>query len=325
MNLVRAEISRLTTRRFVQLMVVLLLGAFVVTAATTVVTSHRPSPSEIAFAEKEAEHVRSEMTRAYPKCRAELDSSRYPGNPLDCEALHPARVDPANFLHEVFIFKRDIKALMYLLVAFLALFGFLVGASYIGADLNSGGLTNLLLWRPQRMQVLGAKLGTLLGGVLVVLVVASALYLGMFWAIAKFGGLTGNLDGEFWRWLGLFSARGGLLVLGVTALGFAIAMLGRHTAAALGVVAAYAIVWEAGARIVMEVVDAAHPEQWMLSTYLAAWMTGSVNLWGSIECDTGFCSSMQTLTWRHAAAVFGVLFVGSVVAAFANFRRRDLA
>ncbi|MFC3504875.1 hypothetical protein ACFOOK_28450 [Micromonospora krabiensis] len=74
------------------------------------------------------------------------------------------------------------------------LFGFLVGASYIGADLNSGGVVNLLLWRPRRLAVLGAKLGTLLGSVLVLSLLASAAYLGTFWVIGQTAGLASGVE-----------------------------------------------------------------------------------------------------------------------------------
>jgi ABC-2 type transport system permease protein len=327
-NLLRAEVSRLAARRFVQLMVVLLIAAFGITIATTLASSHRPSANEIALAEADAAQHRRELGPSYERCLADQRSSRGPQTVQDCEALNPERVDREDFLYGVFVFEREIRPLMYFLVAFLALFGFLVGASYIGADLNSGGMTNLLLWRPKRLTVLGTKLGTLLGAMLAGSVVASALYLGAFWTIAQTTGLPGDLDGDYWRWMGLTSLRGLALILGVTALGFSIATLGRHTAAALGAVAAYAIVWEIGARIVLDVVEAGRPDQWMMSTYVGAWMSGEAHLWDRNACSGttfGLCDGRYTLTWVHATAVLGILFLGFVVAAFANFRRRDLA
>lgn len=328
MNLLRAEVSRLAARRFVQLMVVLLICAFGITIATTLASSHQPSGNEFAVAEEQAARYRLDLRPAYEQCLSDQRSSPQRQFPRGCEEMNPERVDREDFLYGVFVFEREIRPLMYFLVAFLALFGFLVGASYIGADLNSGGMTNLLLWRPKRMTVLGTKLGTLLGAMLIGSVVATALYLGAFWTIAQTTGLPGDLDGDFWRWMGLTSGRGLVLILGATALGFAIATLGRHTAAALGAVAAYAIVWELGARIVMGIVDAARPEQWMISTYIAAWMSGAVHLWDRHACtgtEFALCDAEYALTWVHAAAVLSVVFVGFVVVAFANFRRRDLA
>jgi ABC-2 type transport system permease protein len=330
-KLVRAELSRLAARRFIQLMVVLLIAAFGITIATTIASSHQPTVSELARAEAQADRQRTEAQRWYSDClRAQLSESpdvreRYPA---DCQEVSPRRINSTDFLYGVFVFEREIRGLMYFLVAFLALFGFLVGASYIGADLTSGGMTNLLLWRPQRMTVLGAKLGTLIGSVLALSAVASVVYLGAFWTIAQVGGLPGDLDAEFWRWLGLTAGRGLSLTLLATALGFSIATLGRHTAAALGVVAGYAIVWEIGARIVMHIVEVARPDQWMLSTYLGAWLIGEVELWDRSGCRgdfSGFCDASYTLTWVHALIVLLVVVGAFVVGAFVNFQRRDLA
>lgn len=331
MNLVRAEVARLFARRFTQLMLVLLIAAFGVTVATTIAGSHQPTAAEITRAEAEATEQRRQTEQWYAQCLAEKrqigssDLGRFPAN---CEDIRPGQYDATDFLYGVFVFEKQVRPLTYFLVAFLALFGFLVGASYVGADLNSGGMTNLLLWRPQRLLVLGTKLGTLLGATLAVSVVAGALYLGAFRLIAEARGLPGELDAEFWRWLGLTAGRGLVLILLVTAGAFAIATLGRHTAAALGAVAAYGIVWEGGARIVMDIVETARPDQWMLSSYVGAWMAGPVQFWDRHACRgdvIGYCDGSYTIGWPAGLAVLLAVTALCVGAAFTNFHRRDLA
>ncbi|WP_405426679.1 ABC transporter permease subunit [Micromonospora sp. NBC_00617] len=335
MNLVRAELERLAARRFVQLMVVLLALAFAVTAATTLAGSHKPSAEEMASARTQAIDARQGMEAAFQECLAWKDRTvpRDTGDyqPADCSEIDPARQDrlpiASDYLRGVFSFAQQARPLLYFLIAFLAMFGFLVGASYIGADLNSGGVVNLLLWRPRRLTVLAAKLGTLLGVVLALSVVASLVYLATFWVIGQTAGLAGQLDGEFWRSLGAVHGRGLVLVLLTTALGFAIATLGRHTSAALGAVAAYAVVWELGARVVLEIVDARRPDQLMLSSHIGAWLTGEARFWDPQLCynSTGaFCDGLYTLTWRPALAVLLLLAGGLTAAAFTVFRRRDL-
>ena len=37
--------------------------------------------------------------------------------------------------------------------AILALVGFVIGASFVGAEWSTGGMMNLLLWRPKRLTV----------------------------------------------------------------------------------------------------------------------------------------------------------------------------
>jgi len=85
-------------------------------------------------------------------------------------------------------------------------------------------------------------------------------------------------------------------------------------------------VWELGARIVMEIVEAFRPDQWMLSTYVAAWMSGKLDLWDSASCvGSAPCDGRYTITWLPALIVLLVVVGGCVGAAFANFRQRDLA
>ncbi|MEU7674199.1 ABC transporter permease subunit [Micromonospora taraxaci] len=335
MNLVRAEVERLSARRFVQLMVVLLAFAFAVTAATTLAGSHKPSADEMNSARAQAVEARQGMEVAHQQCLArqngtlpQSDMDQY--FPQDCSEIDPIRQDrlpiAADFLPGVFSFANQALPLLYFLIAFLVLFGFLVGASYIGADLNSGGVVNLLLWRPRRLTVLATKLGTLLGMVLVLALIASVAYLATFWVIGQTAGLPGRLSGEFWRSLGAVHLRGVVLVLLASALGFAIATLGRHTSAALGAAAAYLVVWELGGRLILEIIDARRPDRFMLSSHVGAWLTGEAKFWDTCpgSSGTGYCDGSYSLTWGPALVVLLVLTGGLIAASFAVFRRRDL-
>ncbi|MEU4774915.1 ABC transporter permease subunit [Micromonospora sp. NPDC023644] len=336
MNLVRAELERLGARRFVQLMLALLVLAFGVTAATTLASSHRPSAEELFEAQNAAAAARADLERTHQLCLdrqrgAVLADDVEEYVPEDCGEVDPAQMErapvAADFLHGVFTFADEAGPLLYFLIAFLALFGFLVGASYIGADLNSGGVVNLLLWRPRRMTVLGTKLGTLLGGMALLSVAASAAYLGAFWLIGRAAGRPGRLDGEFWGSLGATWGRGLLLVLLLTAVGFAVATLGRHTSAALGAVAGYLVVWELGARLVMEILDVVKVDRYMLSSYAAAWLNGRVEFWDYRACGNPMavsCDGRYVITWQSSLVLLLGLAGALTAAAFVAFRRRDL-
>ncbi|BCJ58109.1 ABC transporter permease subunit [Micromonospora endophytica] len=335
MNLIRAELERLAARRFVQLMVVLLVFAFAVTTATTLAGSHQPTAAELNQAQQQAVAERRELELRHAQCLAReqgaVPAEDFGYFPADCSSWDPAQRDrlpvASDYLVGVFTFTRQAEPLLYFLVAFLVLFGFLVGASYIGADLNSGGVVNLLLWRPRRMTVLATKLGTLLAVVAALSVLASLAYLVTFWAIAQIVGYPGPTDSAFWGALGAIWGRGLILVLLTTAVGFAIATMGRHTAAALGAVAAYLVVWELGGRIVLEIVEVARPDQLMLASYLGAWLVGEVSLWDDSACRTvvnGYCDGSYSITWPPALVVLLLLTAGLTAAAFALFRRRDL-
>jgi hypothetical protein len=333
-NLVRAELERLAARRFVQLMLALLVLAFTVTAVTTLVGSHRPSPDEIVAAQQTAAQERQALEETFQQCLAVVRGTLPPEAaqeyPEDCSGFDPGRRDrlpvAADHLQDVFTFADQARPLLYFLIAFLVLFGFLVGASYIGADLATGGVVNLLIWRPRRLAVLGAKLGTLLGVLTLLSVLASAAYLGAFWLIGQTAGLPGATGAAFWAALGLTWLRGLVLALLAATAGFAIATLGRRTAAALGAVTAYAVVWELGARVVFEVTSVPRGEDWMLSTYLDAWLTGQARLSDPTACQgvTGYCDGGYQISWALGLAVLLALVGTLTVAAFAAFRRRDL-
>ncbi|WP_229399490.1 ABC transporter permease subunit [Micromonospora okii] len=334
MNLVRAELERLAARRFVQLMLVLLVLASAVTAVTTLVGSHRPSPEEIVSAQQAAAQQRQAIEDTFQQCLAAVRGTLPPEAaqeyPQDCSVFDPGQRErlpvAADHLQGVFTFADQARPLLYFLVAFLVLFGFLVGASYIGADLSTGGVVNLLIWRPRRLVVLGAKLGTLLGALVLLSVLASAAYLGAFWLIGQTAGLPGATGGDFWPALGLTWLRGLVLVLLAATAGFAIATLGRRTAAALGAVTAYAVVWELGVRVVWEVVGMPRGEDWMLSTYLDAWLTGQARLSDATACRgvTGYCDGNYQIGWALGLAVLLTLVGVLTASAFAAFRRRDL-
>jgi ABC-2 type transport system permease protein len=329
LNLVRAEFQRLLSRRFVQILTVLMVGVFALTIGVTMASSHQPSPAEWVAAEQQAQTNNELSRQVYDECVAAhrpdasaFDRARYP---VACKLIVS---EPEDFLYGTYVFKSSIELLVGFLTAYLALFGFLVGATFIGAELSSGGATNLLLWRPQRMRVLGAKLGVLLAAIGAFATVFSAVYVATFYGIARASGYVGSIDSQFVSHLALLVARGLALALAVTAISFAVATIGRHTAAALGLLTGYVVVWEGGARLIMEILDARMPEPWFLSTYVGAWMVGKLEFYdyySSCYSDVGGgCTGHYYVYWWHGALVLGALLALFVGGAFALFRRRDL-
>lgn len=322
-NLIRAEFTRLVARRFTQVMVLLLLGAFGITLFTTMASTHRPDAAEVQRAEQLAADQRFEVERIRRQCELAQQPDAPPElqfqfpRGIDCGTYDPDDVQAEDFLASVFSFASSIRDLVLVLTGFLGLFGFLVGASSVGAELSSGGMTNLLLWQPRRQQVLSVKLGTLLAGVTGLAVVATLLYLSAFWALAEVAGKPGEQGDGFWADLIMLCVRGNLLALMATALGFAIATVGRHTSAAVGLLAGYAVVWELGARLVMEIIGVGKASLWVLSSYIAAWLNGDLHQFGG--------GGSYTIRWWHSGLVFAALLATVVGGAFAHFRSRDLA
>ncbi|GHJ49961.1 hypothetical protein Cs7R123_73030 [Catellatospora sp. TT07R-123] len=323
MNLAKAELNRLMSRRFVKLLVVVLFAVFGLTVAVVMIDSSRPSDQAWAEARQMAAEARADRTREHERCLTSKD----PGAPqdlydqyygADCTAYDPADVKDEQYLSGVFVFSDEITGLAYMLAAYLAFFGFLIAASFIGAELSSGGLINLLLWRPQRGTVYGTKLGVLLGGLAVFNLGFTVLYVGVFWVLAATTGWTGNLGGDFWPDLIGLSLRGFVLALVTAACAYAIATIGRHTAAALGVLIGYVIAWELGARLVFYMINLEPSDPLFLSTYVAAWVNGGYRYWGNYDG-----SALVIDAGTGAAVLLGLaaLLVGG---GYLSFHRRDL-
>jgi hypothetical protein len=127
---------------------------------------------------------------------------------------------------------------------FLMIGGVVGGASMVGAEWRAGTLTTLLTWEPARVRVAVAKLvacGVVAAAIAVVL---QALFCVAFLPAVWARGTTAGADAEWLRSL----AGAVLRIAAVTGLGAmlmaSVAMIGRNTAAALGVAFGYMIIFE---------------------------------------------------------------------------------
>ena len=135
----------------------------------------------------------------------------------------------------------------------VAMLGFAIGASFIGAEWSSKNLICWLYWEPRRLRLLAAKLLALLSVMLAVACLAQLAWFGIAHLLLHYRGLPvsslGPKSRYFWRHVLDGQLRAILLVLPTTVLGFAIANLIRHTAAAFGVGFVYFAVVESLIRI----------------------------------------------------------------------------
>ncbi len=313
MRLIKTEANRFFSRRFIMVMMIALVAAFGLTVLTVMSASETPSAEAWSYAREEADRVRADTTIKYQNCLEVLTPSR-------CDDLNPAHVETEDFIYGTFNFRRSINGLMFVLAAFLALFGYLVTASFIGSELHSGGMTNLLLWRPERLKVLGTKLGVALAAITLISAVFTVIYVGMFYGIAATTGWVGYLPDVFWEDLTELALR----IIGLTLVGsvvaFSIATIGRHTAAALGALRGYIVAWEGGARVVLSIVFPEISEYtWYLSSHIAAWLVGGFDYWDRIDGRQHFLDLTESgLTLGTVALLFALL-------AFTSFKRRDIA
>jgi ABC-2 type transport system permease protein len=209
----------------------------------------------------------------------------------------------------------------------VALLGFVVGASFIGAEWSSKNLVSWLYWEPRRLRLLAAKLLALLSVMLAVAVLAQLIWFGVAHLLLHYRGLPvaslGPRARYFWRHLVDGQLRAALLVLPTTVLGFAIANLIRHTAAAFGVGFVYFAVVESLLR-------AWNPDwqPYLLTTNIGAWISNDgLTVFGKQAYSQrlgGYYPREIHLTNVHGAVVLLVYSGLILLVSLAVFRRRDI-
>lgn len=334
MNLVRAETKRLLARRFTWVMLLATVAILGLVVLGIALSSQRPSAAVVASAEQQAAQQRAEIESIRAECeRAQADPQEntpgreFPQGVPCAEVFDPSQVKAQDYMPHTFGFRDETPTLIAVLGGVIALFGFAVGASFVGAEWTSGGMMNLLLWRPRRIPVLMAKLGTALGGVLALGAAIGLIFLVGLWAVAQTRGRTGVLDSSFWQSLGLTASRSLAFAMVAAAIGFALASLGRHTATALGIGVAYMIVGEIGTPIVLQLAEVAKPERFRLSAYVAAWLNNGVTFQDFTPClgNEGMCQPQEwAIGLGHAATVGAVLVALLLAAATWQMARRDV-
>lgn len=336
MSLFITELRRLGKRRLTRYAALLGLLTLVAIAAGTFVTNEKIGPAQIAAAERQAEAAYQENLVFSEQFRKECEQAKAAGTanrdqfPENCEDIQPPPREGFEaqwYLPSSFNFRDGFGGTLLPFAGVLGLIAFIVGASYVGAEWSTGGMTNLLLWRPQRLKVLLTKLGALLTGVLAVTVGSALLWTAAFWAIGTYRGSTEKMTAGVWKSFALAELRGTLLVLAAALIGFALASLGRHTAMALGGAIAVGVA-QFGIGIAAAMAGVRFIEVWLLPTYAAAWMNSKITLqdWNACQASyTGECEpATMDLTWQHAGLLLAAGVLLTLGAAMWTMRRRDV-
>lgn len=331
MSLARAETRRLFKRRFtssILIGVLLILGAV---AAGTFLSNQRVTETEIAAAQAEAQGYYQEAVRTATedkqKCQAAAgtpEAANYPPNCDDVWTPTPEEYDYTWYMPETFELRTEFPDMISVLAVVLAAAAFLVGASFVGSEWNSGGMMNLLLWRPRRLQVLSTKLTVLLGWFTGLTLALGALWTGAFVLIAELRGSTEKMTSGVWQSFGLTGLRGLAMVVVAGALGFALASLGRHTGMALGALVGLGAL-QIGVYVMASLSGAKYPDAWLAPVWGYVWMYKELILEDYDSCNysssSGCVPDTFTMTWQVAGigtAIVAVLVVGASVWAMRN-------
>lgn len=332
-GLLRAEWRRLFTRRVTTVMMAVTILMLTLAGLAVAAHSHPHTPATLARAQA---FIAGQRAQNLDQCLADARSGLAgpDGQPAPTEAqchqqaqLFQPSVE--EFQGYQFSFRRDMSTLLVLFGGLLALFGFVVGASFVGVEWSSGGMATVLVWRPRRMRLLAGKLVALLLGVLSIGAVSSIAFTGAMWAVARTRGDAGNLTPGLLSSLALRDVRVLALTLACAAAGFAVASYGRHTAAALGTAIGYVVVVEVALRIVLSAAHIARPERFFLTSYMLAWLNNTTTYAEQAACPVSrFGPRCQPTIWSigagHSAVLISAILLATLVAAVIALRRRDI-
>jgi ABC-2 type transport system permease protein len=203
------------------------------------VRSDRPSPAELAAAERSAQlDMRACLLGRFgptedqpPEGYASLDEF--------CEDV----VQHTNYVRNELIRLDQLPDILQGTSLIIVLLGALVGASLGGADWSAGSMTTLLTWEPRRARVLVTR--AVVAAIVALLI---TLFLQFVFALAwaagtALRGVTSTPGGFLGETLGTIVRVAAVAALiGVVA--FAVANMGRSTTAAVGILLGYLVVIE---------------------------------------------------------------------------------
>ena len=294
------EVRRFLARRLFRVTTLLVI-AMIAVAAVVVFFSSRTTPAEIEQAQAQQEAI-------YNDC---IESGGFgaPADQIDnLEAFcrEQTGTDAFSQIDPRFDYADMTEILRGFGVPFLML-GWIVGASFIGAEWQNRMLTTTLTWEPRRIRVLVAKMLGLAVCVGLWIFLMEAVFAASMYPAAAINGITDTADAGFWRELGTVALRVDALAVLAALLGFALATIGRNTAAALGVGFAYLTVVEGLVRGFK-----AEWSDWLLGDNIVLFLVGNEN--SPLRHD------QSTATWILLAYCGALLALATVF-----FRRREMS
>lgn len=320
-NLIKADANRWLSRRMLLVFTVIsLIGvaglATLVFLFTNPATIAQEEQTELAYerAFNDWEDTRAE---AEAECEAQLAKN---ADQDRCDIPAPTRGERS--------FGISVEGLIELVpvagAAILPFTVFLLSAAYIGEELSTGATDNLLTFQPSRGKVLLSKwLVVLIGSA-----GSTAAFLSL--GVAAVAAIERFYTGEFPENLGRVSHDGGRLVaftVLVAAVGFAIALVGRSAAAALGAAGVFF-----GLSVLTGILarDAkfASMQPWLPHNNALAFLFDDHSYYVTTTTVTpssyGQDSVERVITFEHGLSYLVVCFAVAVVVSFVVFQRRDV-
>lgn len=329
-SLFRAEVHRFRSRRFIRLLLLLSVVAYLVILPLVAFTQFsKPNPAVLEDAQRKLDTTIARENQFRQQCvndpnrPDDVAVEEYCGPPLTAENFGGI---------EQFIDKPPYRLVNQLpdgavaIGVMSAMLVFLIGATYVGAEWSSRSMVALLFWEPRRLKVMGVKLAVTAAAAALLGALAQAVWWGTAEILARTRGDRDGLPVDFWSDLFGQQGRTVLFVVLAALLGFGIANLIRNTGASLGVGFVYFAVIETAVRVFQP-----RWQEWLLTDNAAALiLNGGHRIFiydgGQVDEQGNFVDNGRevVLSNLHGGLVLGIVTAVVVVTGVLLFKRRDL-
>ncbi len=313
-RLLGAETGRLLSRRFTLIATVLVVLALAGFQLAVNAQLRPPTAADRAAAQQSYEQAHQEWQTNEQACNED-------GSPPDCRYPEP---QPNEFTF-VPPFEEVTKEALQVAIYLVALAALMVAGSFIGAEFSTGSLANWLTFIPRRGQVFLSKLLTVVAFTALASAAAIGVTLSGAVLLARLYDIPVTKLGGFGWMLG----RGVLVGVALAVVGFCLGLVGRHTAAAIGVLLGYLFVWFVRNAILGEIAWAQRLTPWTPEGNLAAIVNRGYQYYIPIRSvgPEGFNVDYaeRTVGLTHGLVFWAVLLAVIVIGSALIFRRRDVS
>ena len=322
-RLAGAELRRLAARRFTRVLLGVCVIGYLIAVAFLFQSYAKPTAADFAQATVQRDDQITQIAASIKQCLAA------PGGSADnCGTVPTAADFPVDqFLANTPFRPGQISDYTLAVGAAVALAGFALGATFIGAEWSSRNVVAWLFYEPRRLRLLGAKLLAVTAAVLALSILAQLIWTATArWLLDARGLPVSSLGADaahFWPDITGIQVRAALLVIPTVWLGFGLANLIRNTAAALGIAFVYLAVVES---VIRAISPALQPFQF--TTSVAAWVTHSgITVDGAqvYNQQLGYVAPEQIHISNLQGGTTLLIYAAVVLAAsIAAFRTRDI-
>jgi hypothetical protein len=303
-RLLASEALGFRSRRIVRWLMLIAVIGIVVVAIIAGSVSHKPSEADLARAQHRYEKSLAACIK-HDGAGFEIPAG------TSVKDVCRQNLSAADFVPNQGLLLDELDEYVLGAAFIVVLIGLVIGASMVGASWQSGTITTILTWEPRRIRWFLARSLVIAMGVALVAAVLLSILAAALALTTTLRGITTTtspwLSDTVLTILRIAAATGGIAVIGG-----AVAMMGRHTAAALGAVFVYVAVLESIVRGLRPAMG-----RFLLGDNLTTVVTAH-----TLDVQQG--AARYLLTPQRGAVVIGVYVIVLVGVALALLRARDV-